>query len=303
MKLQQLPSAMISDHNSTGVAAPADLTADDDRDRDHDLLMPGFRFHPTEEELIDFYLRRKVQGRRFNVDLIPFLDLYRYDPWDLPVFATMGEKEWYFYVPRDRKYRNGDRPNRVTPSGYWKATGADRVVRSENGARSIGLKKTLVFYSGKAPKGIRSSWIMHEYRLPHSDTTLQYQKTTEISLCRVYKRAGVVEDNYQTTPAPAGIFLDRKHYSSSAKPVAAGAGTLSSTATSLKENSSTSLNPNNSSNSMEINNYQGLLLTNQQLGQGLMMVPPHEPQQLTPANQLTMSLPMISEKLWEWWSS
>ncbi|GFP80434.1 putative NAC domain-containing protein 94 [Phtheirospermum japonicum] len=179
--------------------------------------MPGFRFHPTEEELVEFYLRRKVEGKRFNVELITFLDLYRYDPWELPgifiyfpllihhisdlqfylvndeyvyisALAAIGEKEWYFYVPRDRKYRNGDRPNRVTTSGYWKATGADRMIRSEN-LRSIGLKKTLVFYSGKAPKGIRTSWIMNEYRLPHHDTE-RLQKA-EISLCRVYKRAGV----------------------------------------------------------------------------------------------------------------
>lgn len=103
--------------------------------------------------------------------------------------AAIGEKEWYFYVPRDRKYRNGDRPNRVTTSGYWKATGADRMIRGEN-FRPIGLKKTLVFYSGKAPKGIRTSWIMNEYRLPQQDTE-RYQKQGEISLCRVYKRAGV----------------------------------------------------------------------------------------------------------------
>ncbi|WVZ67891.1 hypothetical protein U9M48_016908 [Paspalum notatum var. saurae] len=152
--------------------------------------MPGFRFHPTEEELIDFYLRRKVEGKRFNVDLIAFLDLYRYDPWELPAMAmpAIGEKEWFFYVPRDRKYRNGDRPNRVTASGYWKATGADRTIKADNN-RPIGLKKTLVFYSGKAPKGVRSSWIMNEYRLPHHDTD-RYHKT-EISLCRVYKRTGI----------------------------------------------------------------------------------------------------------------
>ncbi|GFY94650.1 NAC domain containing protein 35 [Actinidia rufa] len=98
-------------------------------DPHHDTVMPGFRFHPTEEELIEFYLRRKVEGKRFNVELITFLDLYRYDPWELPALAAIGEKEWFFYVPRDRKYRNGDRPNRVTTSGYWKATGADRTIR------------------------------------------------------------------------------------------------------------------------------------------------------------------------------
>ncbi|OIT40725.1 PREDICTED: NAC domain-containing protein 35-like [Nicotiana attenuata] len=161
---------------------------DADDEHEHDMVMPGFRFHPTEEELVEFYLRRKVEGKRFNVELITFLDLYRYDPWELPAMAAIGEKEWFFYVPRDRKYRNGDRPNRVTTSGYWKATGADRMIRNES-CRPIGLKKTLVFYSGKAPKGIRSSWIMNEYRLPHHETE-RLQKA-EISLCRVYKRPGV----------------------------------------------------------------------------------------------------------------
>nr|XP_043621540.1 NAC domain-containing protein 35-like [Erigeron canadensis] len=165
-----------------------DHQGNDEDDHENDMVMPGFRFHPTEEELIEFYLRRKVEGKRFNVELITFLDLYRYDPWELPALAAIGEKEWFFYVPRDRKYRNGDRPNRVTTSGYWKATGADRMIRTDN-LKSIGLKKTLVFYSGKAPKGIRSSWIMNEYRLPQHE--FERLQKPEISLCRVYKRTGV----------------------------------------------------------------------------------------------------------------
>ncbi|XP_051147232.1 NAC domain-containing protein 35-like [Andrographis paniculata] len=178
-------------HSSAATAATAGQDAGSKHEHDHedtDAVMPGFRFHPTEEELVEFYLRRKIEGKRFNIELITFLDLYRYDPWELPALAAIGEKEWYFYVPRDRKYRNGDRPNRVTTSGYWKATGADRMIRSEN-SLSIGLKKTLVFYSGKAPKGIRSSWIMNEYRLPHHE--IERLQKAEISLCRVYKRAGV----------------------------------------------------------------------------------------------------------------
>ncbi|XP_042007602.1 NAC domain-containing protein 35-like isoform X2 [Salvia splendens] len=186
---------------ATGMNNQEDSTASKQDEHENDDVMPGFRFHPTEEELVEFYLRRKVEGKRFNVELITFLDLYRYDPWELPALAAIGEKEWYFYVPRDRKYRNGDRPNRVTTSGYWKATGADRMIRSEN-LRSIGLKKTLVFYSGKAPKGIRTSWIMNEFRLPHLDTQRLQKEVfpfkhsniltdAEISLCRVYKRAGI----------------------------------------------------------------------------------------------------------------
>jgi hypothetical protein len=49
---------------------------DDDDDHEHDMVMPGFRFRPTEEELIEFYLRRKVEGKHLNVELISFLDLY-----------------------------------------------------------------------------------------------------------------------------------------------------------------------------------------------------------------------------------
>ncbi|KAL3620753.1 hypothetical protein CASFOL_035665 [Castilleja foliolosa] len=188
---------------------------------ENDMVMPGFRFHPTEEELVEFYLRRKVEGKRFNVELITFLDLYRYDPWELPALAAIGEKEWYFYVPRDRKYRNGDRPNRVTTSGYWKATGADRMIRSEC-LRSIGLKKTLVFYSGKAPKGIRTSWIMNEYRLPHHET--QRLQKAEISLCRVYKRAGV-EDH----PSLPRSLLTKPSSSSSSSSRSARNETITST--------------------------------------------------------------------------
>ena len=126
-----------------------------------------------------FYLIFTIDDSLYDLDRsqVSYLNLFSIE--FLPFFsalAAIGEKEWYFYVPRDRKYRNGDRPNRVTTSGYWKATGADRMIRAEN-FRSIGLKKTLVFYSGKAPKGIRTSWIMNEYRLPQHETD-QYQKVS-----------------------------------------------------------------------------------------------------------------------------
>ena len=80
--------------------------------------------------------------------------------------AEFGENEWYFFTPRDRKYPNGVRPNRATVSGYWKATGTDKAIYS--GAKYVGVKKALVFYKGRPPKGIKTDWIMHEYRLTDS---------------------------------------------------------------------------------------------------------------------------------------
>ena len=48
-----------------------------------DLVMPGFRFHPTEEELIEFYLRRKVARKPLSMEIIKEMDIYKHDPWDL----------------------------------------------------------------------------------------------------------------------------------------------------------------------------------------------------------------------------
>lgn len=78
--------------------------------------------------------------------------------------ASFGEQEWYFFSPRDRKYPNGVRPNRAATSGYWKATGTDKPIFTCN-SHKVGVKKALVFYGGKPPKGIKTDWIMHEYRL------------------------------------------------------------------------------------------------------------------------------------------
>ncbi|CAI0388561.1 unnamed protein product [Linum tenue] len=176
--------------------------SDTDKGSD-DVMLPGFRFHPTDEELVGFYLKRKIQQRSLAIELIKQVDIYKYDPWDLPrVATTAGEKEWYFYCPRDRKYRNSARPNRVTGAGFWKATGTDRPIYSSEGTKCIGLKKSLVFYRGRAAKGIKTDWMMHEFRLPpipgadQNQQSLQPKKLLDKSLppneawaiCRIFKK-------------------------------------------------------------------------------------------------------------------
>ncbi|MQM18478.1 hypothetical protein Taro_051471 [Colocasia esculenta] len=152
-------------------------------------LPPGFRFHPTDEELVAYYLKRKINGRRIELEIIPEVDLYKCEPWDLPEKSFLPSKdlEWYFFSPRDRKYPNGSRTNRATRTGYWKATGKDRQVHSQR--RAVGTKKTLVYYRGRAPHGSRTDWVMHEYCLDEKECENASGLQDAYALCRVLKRS------------------------------------------------------------------------------------------------------------------
>ncbi|ERN17061.1 hypothetical protein AMTRI_Chr09g13630 [Amborella trichopoda] len=155
-------------------------------------LPPGFRFHPTDEELVAYYLKRKIHGWKIDLEIIPEVDLYKCEPWDLPdkSFLPSKDLEWYFFSPRDRKYPNGSRTNRATQAGYWKATGKDRKINSQK--RSVGMKKTLVYYRGRAPHGLRTNWVMHEYRLDEKECVAVSGLQDAYALCRIFKKSGTI---------------------------------------------------------------------------------------------------------------
>lgn len=164
---------------------------------------PGFRFHPTEEELLHYYLRKKVAFEKIDLDVIREVDLNKLEPWDIQEKCKIGstpQNDWYFFSHKDKKYPTGTRTNRATAAGFWKATGRDKIIYS--GFRRIGLRKTLVFYKGRAPHGQKSDWIMHEYRLDestgHESTTVSNPISVDSVpedgwvVCRVFKKK-----NYQ----------------------------------------------------------------------------------------------------------
>ncbi|RID80259.1 hypothetical protein BRARA_A02934, partial [Brassica rapa] len=159
-------------------------------------LPPGFRFHPTDEELITHYLCRKVSDIGFTAKAVVDVDLNKCEPWDLPDKASMGEKEWYFFSLRDRKYPTGLRTNRATEAGYWKTTGKDKdIYRS---GVLVGMKKTLVFYKGRAPKGEKSNWVMHEYRLENKQPFKPAKE--EWVVCRVFQKSTTTKKPQEQQP-------------------------------------------------------------------------------------------------------
>ncbi|ESW31983.1 hypothetical protein PHAVU_002G283600 [Phaseolus vulgaris] len=133
-------------------------------------LPPGFRFQPTDEELVFQYLKCKVFSYPLPASIIPEINVCKHDPWDLP--GNCDPQERYFFSPKEAKYRNGNRMNRTTKCGYWKATGSDKRISSSSNACNgiVGIRKTLIFYEGKSPKGSRTDWVLHEYRLVNAET-------------------------------------------------------------------------------------------------------------------------------------
>ncbi|KAA8534462.1 hypothetical protein F0562_031979 [Nyssa sinensis] len=158
-------------------------------------LAPGFRFHPTDEELVQYYLKRKARGKPFRFDAVSEIDVYKSEPWELAGHSRLKSRdlEWYFFSLIDRKYGNGSRLNRATGRGYWKATGKDRPVRHKG--QTIGMKKTLVFHSGRAPDGKRTNWVMHEYRLADEEMDKTRVAQDAFVLCRIFQKSGLGPPN------------------------------------------------------------------------------------------------------------
>lgn len=171
-----------------------------------EVLPPGFRFHPTDEELITYYLSHKISDTNFTGRAITDVDLNKCEPWDLPGKAKMGEKEWYFFSLRDRKYPTGVRTNRATNAGYWKTTGKDKEIFNSVTTELVGMKKTLVFYKGRAPRGEKTNWVMHEYR-NHSKNGSKSTKDAWV-VCRVFQKSSGVKKFPSSQPRINSYNLD-----------------------------------------------------------------------------------------------
>ncbi|XP_020088157.1 NAC domain-containing protein 83-like [Ananas comosus] len=152
-------------------------------------LPPGFRFRPTDEELVVHYLRRKAFSCPLPAAVINEIDLGMCDPRDLPG-GIEGER--YFFALREAKNLGGNRSCRATSSGYWKATGKDTPILSSKKNHLVGMKRTLTFHRGEPPRRARTDWIMHEYRLavPAKNNAIHScsAQQKEWVVCRIFKK-------------------------------------------------------------------------------------------------------------------
>ncbi|KAG4935498.1 hypothetical protein JHK82_049797 [Glycine max] len=51
-------------------------------------------FHPPDEELVAYYLKRQINGRKIELEIISEVDLYKCEPWDLPDSKSHGDAKY-----------------------------------------------------------------------------------------------------------------------------------------------------------------------------------------------------------------
>ncbi|KAM1161888.1 hypothetical protein ACFX13_001044 [Malus domestica] len=130
------------------------------------IPLPGFRFHPTDELLVRYYLKNKIQGTDSHFRyLIPEIDVSKYEPWEIPAFfPEVHENEWFFFTRPKYKDIDKTRRDRATDQGFYKSTGDEREIRAEESESVIGKKRFLTFHEGRGLKAKKTDWVIHEFK-------------------------------------------------------------------------------------------------------------------------------------------
>ncbi|CDP21266.1 unnamed protein product [Coffea canephora] len=128
----------------------------------------GYRFCPTDEELIVHYLRKRIAKAPLPLNRIHEANVYGHNPQELTSYFH-NVNGWYFFTYLTNKYPKGSRPSRSCgDGGFWKPTGKDKKIYY-NG-NTVGYRKSLDFLLGP---GQKTAWKMHEYRIHANNPKVQ----------------------------------------------------------------------------------------------------------------------------------
>ncbi|XP_039157971.1 uncharacterized protein LOC104419846 isoform X2 [Eucalyptus grandis] len=180
-----------------------------------DCFLPvGYRFRPTDEELINHFLRRHVLGYRDDPCIIPETPfVHKFDPWHLPrlfrerSIVRSKEAEWWFLSRLLFKTQKNSKYDRQTPSGHWKTTGQEKKINAKSTNRLIGTMRNLVFIENEGSSAKETVWVMHEYCL-HDNYGANFLDQKFV-LCRlINKRDEFIDDSTSVEAGSISLLMN-----------------------------------------------------------------------------------------------
>ncbi|KAL9229407.1 hypothetical protein vseg_004875 [Gypsophila vaccaria] len=150
----------------------------------------GFRFRPTDEELVVHYLKRRALSLPLPASVIPDVHAFNFDPCSLP--GDLKEKRYYFC---NKKLEFGNKFSKVmhTSCGFWKISGKCKQILSSGDKNDVvGTRNTWRFYQAIANSQphrhwSKTRWIMHQFQLFDSTKNEAY-KDEDWVVCRIFQR-------------------------------------------------------------------------------------------------------------------
>uniref|UniRef100_A0A8I6Z9A6 NAC domain-containing protein n=1 Tax=Hordeum vulgare subsp. vulgare TaxID=112509 RepID=A0A8I6Z9A6_HORVV len=126
----------------------------------------GYHFRPTDEELLDVYLRAKIDGREPPLDVFMDVNILDWDPDELvEKRKAYGEGRYFFFTkrtefPANKNLEPRRKLNNVKAS--WKATGRPGIIKHTKTRETIGTRRILTY---ETKGGHRDRWSMNEFIL------------------------------------------------------------------------------------------------------------------------------------------
>ncbi|XP_010906173.3 NAC domain-containing protein JA2 [Elaeis guineensis] len=134
-------------------------------------VLTGWRFQPSEDELLDSFLRKKILGQPLSYHMIVEADVYGDDPKNLTAQYSMAnrDREWYFFTSTTRKHpgaSDSSQASRRAGAGRWKARQRIKTVLDSD-HKVLGSKQCFC-YRERCPSGgeTKTTWLMEEYSIP-----------------------------------------------------------------------------------------------------------------------------------------
>ncbi|XP_025822427.1 NAC domain-containing protein 79-like [Panicum hallii] len=166
------------------------------------LLPAGFRSFPADEELITCYLARKAMDASFTSPAIRDVDR--------PLQVRAVGPAMRAACRRATSSALGAAstcpacaPAARRGAGTGSQTGKDKAVHGRDG-RLVGRRKTLVFYRGRAPRGEKTGWAMHEYTMGERSSSAPLRGAqSEWVICKVFVRKHPRGDERKVAPEEA----------------------------------------------------------------------------------------------------
>ncbi|CAH1448449.1 unnamed protein product [Lactuca virosa] len=152
-----------------------------------DQLPSGYRFCPTDSELIVDCLNAKIESREPPKCRLHEVNIYNHRPEELAEHHRSHENKWYFLTSRDRKYPKGNRPDRAVLGklGTWRTTQKHKPVYDATSGQMVGHKGSLAYFEND----IKTMWLMHEYTINGPNLPFENgDKLNEWVLCKIYKK-------------------------------------------------------------------------------------------------------------------